>query len=373
MAWVLKFDGVNDYAQITTPIMLSGDFDLEVKFKVYAGAGSTSVVLSTQSDGAQWIGRWSTTRHLAFWNGQINFVEGFQVDTDYTYRLVRTGSSVDWYINGVLESTFTNGTVLTIPAFGKLGGASNNLFGQIEYMTITGLSNYDATNSSHAPGTPVLTDFVSGNNATGVNMPTDGSAWEDLGGGGLLITPAGIPSQESFGSPLVELSDKVLVPTGITSQEVVESPIVLNNMILNPTSINSEEMFGVAAVQSGGVVLLPVGIASAAIVGTPALSYPQLVIVNAGIASQEMFGIAIIQDGVELVIPVKDRATYQAIQAFLASTGKFLSKQNNDIIVEWLRSEGMTKETFNGMFSEYWEQKGFTGAYNDKWRKWKDE
>lgn len=190
MAWALVFDGVNDYAQMNTPIMLTGDFDLEIKFKVYSGAGATSVVLSTQSDGAQWIGRWSTTRHLAFWNGQINFVEGFQVDTDYTYRLVRTGSSVEWFINGVSELTFTNGTTLTIPAFGKLGGASNNLFGQIEYMTISGVSNYDATNSSHAPGTPILTDFVSGNDATGVNMPTDGSAWLDLGGGGVIDVDA---------------------------------------------------------------------------------------------------------------------------------------------------------------------------------------
>lgn len=217
MAWALVFD-TNQYAQLDTPIMLAGDFDLEIKFKVYATAGATSVVLSTQSDGAQWIGRWSTTRHLAFWNGQVNFVEGFQVDTDYTYRLVRTGSSVEWFINGVSELTFTNGTTLTIPAFGKLGGASNNLFGQIEYMTIAGVSNYDATNSSHAPGTPILTDFVSGNNATGVNMPTDGSAWLDLGGGGVIDVDAESQSYSaSFFDAGISLTGEVSIPANSQS------------------------------------------------------------------------------------------------------------------------------------------------------------
>jgi hypothetical protein len=48
--------------------------------------------------------------------------------------------------------------------------------------------NYDATASSHSSGTPILSD-ISGNaqDGTGVNMPTDGSAWLDLGGGGISI------------------------------------------------------------------------------------------------------------------------------------------------------------------------------------------
>ena len=228
MAWALLFDGVNDYAEITTDISLGSDFDLEVKFKVYSGAGSTSVVLSTQADGAQWIGRWSTTRHLAFWNGGINFVEGFLVDTDYTYRLVRVGSSVDWYINGVLELTFTNGATLTIPSFGKLGGGSNNMLGQIEYMTIAGESNYSATDSSHAAGTPVLTDLISGNNATGVNMPTDGSAWVDLGGSGISLTATLGTIEYSSNDSVVSLAGSVDVTATLGAISYSSSDATIN-------------------------------------------------------------------------------------------------------------------------------------------------
>lgn len=140
----------------------------------------------------------------------------------------------------------------------------------------------------------------------------------------------------------------------------------------NGTYVGSiAEIVTVGYLPDNGIIIIPTGIGSAESFGTPSLSYPQLVIVS-GIASEEIFGIAIIQDGVELIIPVDDRATYQAIQRFLAGTGQFVSTQNNDIIVEWLKSEGFISSQFNDLFIEYWNSKGFTGAYNDKWKKWRD-
>ena len=105
--------------------------------------------------------------------------------------------------------------------------------------------------------------------------------------------------------------------------------------------------------------------------GNPELSYPQVVVVS-GVGSEEVFGIAMIQDGVEMVIPIGDRVTYQALQVYLMGTGQFVSIQNNDIIVEWLKFEGGTSGSFNELFYEYWGAKGFTGGFSDRRRRWLD-
>ena len=76
-----------------------------------------------------------------------------------------------------------------------IGGRLNSidrLALQIEYIdiydatTLDFLSRQDATASDHSNtgAQPVLVDTIGGNNAVGVNFPTDGSAWIDLGGGG---------------------------------------------------------------------------------------------------------------------------------------------------------------------------------------------
>jgi hypothetical protein len=55
-------------------------------------------------------------------------------------------------------------------------------------LTSSNSRYYDATASSHTAGTPILSETLNGNDATGVNMPTDGSAWLDLGGGLTALT-----------------------------------------------------------------------------------------------------------------------------------------------------------------------------------------
>ena len=86
---------------------------------------------------------------------------------------------------------FTNSNTCTFSVFGRL---PTGLYFDGRFQGITTLSRvgdvrtYDVDFSAPATGTPVLIDTTSGLNATGVNMPTDGSAWIDLGGGGTTLT-----------------------------------------------------------------------------------------------------------------------------------------------------------------------------------------
>lgn len=202
-------------------------------------------------------------------------------------------------------------------------------------------------------------------------IPSVGDTVPVIGASGISVTVPSIPSEESFGSPAIINLHQVLGVTGITSLESFGLAVVIGSQILQPSSINSLEALGEPVIISGAIVLEPTGIGSQEAVGTPSLVYAQIVSV-VGIDSEEAFGIAIVQDGVALVIPVDDRDTYQAIQEYLRSTNQFVSTQNNEIIMEWLRSEGITEGAFNDMFYGYWESNGFTGAYNDRWKKWKN-
>jgi hypothetical protein len=189
-------------------------------------------------------------------------------------------------------------------------------------------------------------------------------------GGGTTITPTGVASTSAVGSPVVVNLHQVLSPTGISSGESLGSPTVVNSQILQPTSISSLEALGSPVIITGAITLEPSGIGSEEASGTPSLIYAQLVSVT-GISTAEMFGLAIVQDGVEVIIPFANRRTYQEIQAYLKTTGKFVSKDNSGILLEWLRMEGVDATQINDAFFKYWENKGYTGAYNDKWKKWR--
>jgi len=190
--------------------------------------------------------------------------------------------------------------------------------------------------------------------------------------GGVSLLPSSITSAEVFGSHTVTLNDSFILPNGVASAESFGSHSVnAGELTIEPTSISSSETFGAVIIQEGGVTIFTSAIPSEEALGNPQLTYPQIVVVS-GIGSEEIFGIAVVQNGVELVIPIGSRGTYQAMQRFLLSTGKFVSTQNNEIIIEWLKSEGSNGNQFNDLFIDYWNNKGFTGAYNDKWKQWKD-
>lgn len=226
MAWALQFDGVNDYAVMAAIIQLTGDFEVELKFKLGATAGTSAQVLRTQAGQNQWIGRYQS-KHTLYWGGINRQAEIMLVDTDYTYIITRISNSVEWKINGASKGFAVNANDLYLRDIFK------TTIGQIEYLKVTDntivIHNLDATASSHAAGTPVLTDTIGGNNATGVNMPTDGSAWVDLGGGGITVTVPFIGVEAVVFAPALVHPQFVTVP-----QVAAETAVLSFNVELGP-------------------------------------------------------------------------------------------------------------------------------------------
>lgn len=189
MAWVLQFDGVNDYAVMNSSASLSVGEKIIIKAKADTGnAGNTYRLLGRDDNYLSLIEltptvvsiRLNDTNTRTVSNGYVQppvgvwfVLEMFRIDSS-TYEISLDGSSLGQIASGL---SFLPNCI----------GAFNKAFffaGQIEYITNGTVNNWSADASSHGAGAPVLTDIISGNDATGVNMPTDGSAWEEIGGGG---------------------------------------------------------------------------------------------------------------------------------------------------------------------------------------------
>lgn len=243
-----------------------------------------------------------------------------------------------------------------------------------------------------------ITDDVLGLTGTGIGFPGDNSQWilEGQSGGGLVISPSSITSEESFGLPVISVGGVNISPTSISSEESFGSPTVTSGaniisptsiasaeafgspvistsaIILSPSGIPSEESFGDPVIIIGAIIVSPTGITSEESFGIPVLVFQQIIFAQ-GITSAEAFGIPIISDGQAVIIPVEFRGTSNKIAEYLNSTGRFTSEQVNDIIVEWLKLENTSGETFNDLFYNYWETQGLNGAYTDKQDKWRNE
>ena len=115
---------------------------------------------------------------------QISAAAEREIDIDVT-----TGAH-ELFVDNVSKGTDTAGAISVGMFYYGSTNATRDFFeGQlisVEWTNsvLTTFLNHDATASSHATGTPILSDISgSGLDVTGANMPTDGSAWIDLGGG----------------------------------------------------------------------------------------------------------------------------------------------------------------------------------------------
>lgn len=196
MAWVAVFDGVNDYfggISITQPTgvvtfrarMMSNDVSKSVQ-----GVG-------VNSGGRFYIGIHQSKFIIGLGSGAITGIGNAVDEQFYDLELVFdfTDNSYTFKVDGNIESSGTqSASNFTFFEIGRI--LSNYLDGQVETVELIDANNssndrsYDATVSDHGAGTPILVDTVAGNNATGFNMPTDGSAWLDLGGSGITVAGA---------------------------------------------------------------------------------------------------------------------------------------------------------------------------------------
>lgn len=264
----LLFDGVNDYATLNQAEDFgdTGEYVIELSFKI--DADTVNDIQSILHGQDYFYYRLSNSRF--FWSFSGSSVQLTGVDpvdilgTDQIIELRQDSSGnkevyspifgLDNFI-GVRNFNFDkfvrngnwqlDGALYSVKVYSDL--AKTNL-----------IRNWSPDDSDRGPGTPVLVETITGNDATGVNMPTDGSAWQSGGGG-------------------------------------------------------------------------------------------------------------------SVVIPPESRGTANDIALYLNSLGAFESTQVNDIIVEWLRSEGATGETLNDLFYDYWLQQGLIGSYTDKQDQWRRE
>lgn len=182
MSSALVFTGV-EYADLTSPVVLVGDFDITFDIKSGSSLPATMAIVSTNSGSNGWFGRWQGN-FLFYWGGVISPVRPeFNPDTDYVVRLWRSGSSCQFTINDITYPAFTNSNDLIITRFSTTGGSSR-FVGMLRQFTIDGHHNWspDASDRSNTGNQPELIDSLGNNHANGFNFSVDGSAWFTEGG-----------------------------------------------------------------------------------------------------------------------------------------------------------------------------------------------
>jgi hypothetical protein len=172
------------------------------------------------------------------------------------------------------------------------------------------------------------------------------SSWEDQDSS-ITIIPTSIASAESFGTPTIITGGVLISPVAIATEETVGSPNIAKELSILPPAIPSEESVGDPVIELILQQIFPNGIPTEAFVGQPA-----------------------VLGGAEIVIPVLSRQTWNAVAKYLR--GLVFKGADNDVIVAWLRSEGLEEGAYNDLWHNYLLQNGFLdGSLTDKYAAWR--
>lgn len=220
MAWALQFSGAQ-YLDLSSDLVFSGDFSLSIRFKT-PPAMATEVLIGRDSSSSDFIAFFSNGTIELKLGGEVMSprVSGLSADTFYTVGVSRSGGLITFDIPDVGTENYNSTNNFTLNRIGSFNSSSLRFKGQIEYIESTGIINLDATSSSHGTGQPVLTDTIGTNDATGVNFPTDGSAWVDLGGGSTSIDAT---ATETFNSFTDSSSSNIGANVSLSATEVLSS------------------------------------------------------------------------------------------------------------------------------------------------------
>lgn len=194
MAWGLKFDGVNDYVSGLGFYSTGGAWELKFTIIEFLSAGPYYRIFGGTS-ASESANRIYTTKNSLTLNssGPAYTWNGLALeDTEITIVYDGSASGLELFVDGISQGVSGSGTVLL--SLNLMGVNFNSYSSQVmgvvsftDYATPSNSKNFDPTASDHSNTglQPVLVDTIGSNNATGVNMPTDGSAWVDLGGGAI--------------------------------------------------------------------------------------------------------------------------------------------------------------------------------------------
>jgi len=253
MAWALQFDGVNDHLTRATPDSYNGNLtNYRWVARAIRDSSSNLYFIGRAGSFNDYISQQSSVFRIRYGSSTVSWNATVPVSTnEVEWTVTRNGNTHELFIDGVSQGTVSSsGTSSAVK--GYIGRANNSNTAAIKLIKMqlwdanvggSLLSNYDATNSSHAAGTAVLTDTVGGNNGTGVNMPTDGSAWVDLGGGGISIevTESGPSFTESINTNLSVNITGAIVENGPAFTDAVN--VTLTSLTLQANIAESGPSF----------------------------------------------------------------------------------------------------------------------------------
>jgi len=187
--WIVELDGIDDSLTMSG-FTATGDFKLSGFFN--ATSLGTRVMMGSSLNTSNFIAIQGGVFDVRIGGSSLTTAISISAGVGYSWDIERVGTTVTIDVNGTQETKTTSSTAY----FDLIGAVSSGSFrfqGQIGDTTVMNgdsggnrLLNFNT--SSHGAGTVTITDTISGQNATGVNMPTDGSAWVNLGGGGISLT-----------------------------------------------------------------------------------------------------------------------------------------------------------------------------------------
>ena len=171
--YALTFDGVNDTAKTATDVTIaaSTDFDVRVVFK-QDSTSNFSALFSVTVGSTKTVFRVNTGNDFLLRteaNAAMTFTisAGYVVGTEYDWTIQRRTGVIDIVDTqttlSVVTATKIDNGALIIQNIGNWSGSSY-FNGYISRLTVDATNDWDATASSHASGTPILTDTIGANN-----------------------------------------------------------------------------------------------------------------------------------------------------------------------------------------------------------------
>jgi len=193
MTWVVEAGGADNTQAAPLGDLLSSKVRV-VSANVTWGVAGCLWSVAAASEKRREFGIYHDGTNIALWAGGVSSVLGAATISDATVDLTvdYIAGTVLFIVDGVtvFNSTVTTGSSRAkdelFRFFARNGGdfaPTGTRVGNTDiYIDDVLVRSYDFDGSSHGTGVVTVIDTVGANNATGVNMPTDGSAWVDLGG-----------------------------------------------------------------------------------------------------------------------------------------------------------------------------------------------
>jgi len=185
--------------------------------------------------------------------------------------------------------SFTSTTNLRVNRIGTKSVAAEYSYFVIDFSVTAQTVTPTGISSGESMGSPTITTTVT-------VSPNGISSSESIGSptvvpGAVTVTPNGIASGESIGSPTVVPGSVTITPDGIASGESIGGPTVVPGAVtVTPDGIASSESIGSPTVVEGAVTISPNGIASGESIGSPTVVPGSVTISPSGISSGESIG-----------------------------------------------------------------------------------